>query len=181
MTIAMQDNVNQRTPIQVVSVTPTCLWKEIGTITAVTSEPAAGAMTVALVDALANAVTFQFPAEATTALLRFQSTNNNDAQVVVIRCAPGTHGLDKYNVMRAESYAYGCLLTLTGGTMVGHHSNFFIASLAATNKALTATALDHAANRIAMASIPLLGMKRLAFYNTTHVTSSTMYIEARWY
>ena len=164
-------------------VSPIVPWQALGSITVAEATQAANASSYATVWALADTKTIKWdvPGDVEEVEFRFQSTGNADSHVVEMWVAASDYVSDG----QGDVMTLGAILTLTGGPLVGTHSNFFIKTIAVTaSEGIFNTddvIEDDTQDRYAIWRTDLRGYKKVVLICTTLQSSATLYCEARWF
>ena len=164
-------------------VSPIVPWQALGSITKAEATQAPNACSYATVWALpaSESVKWDVPGDVEEVEFRFQSTGNADSHVVEMWVAASDYVSDG----SSDVFTLGAILTLTGGPLVGTHTNFFIETIAVTaSEGIFNTddvVEDVTQDRYAIWRVKLRGYKKVVFIVTALQTSATLYAEARWF
>lgn len=169
-------------PVQTTQlITPCVPWRELGTITDANATLDVGDRDYTTVWALAdvNTIKWDVPDDASGVEFRFQTSADGDAHVVEIWIARDA----TYNGSTTDDqFMLGAILTLTGGTQVGPHSNVFVDTISAAEYILSdGEVCDSEANRICVWRVDLRGYKKVLIIATTFEASKTLYADGTWY
>lgn len=165
-------------------VSPRQPWMSIGSLTSSTTTPAATARDYSTMVAMPSTATvrWKIPYDVDTLELRFQTTENADANVIEMWLARGNYYDDKTT---EDSFTLATILTTTGGSQTGPNSNFFGDTITETSNVwmATSTIIDSGTNRICRYKFKPSGYSELMFICTTlaDAGTTTVYIDGSWF